>query len=304
MTAGEDRTNGRGLPRRAPGWLVLGALGILMAVAFSWGGWLGSGGRLFWVGSPSMGRAAPVGSLVATEALGVRPDLRVGEVIVFRPWSDLRFTFIHRIYRIEPDGRYMTKGDLNPTPDPWTITAKQISGTPVAIIPAIGWVYKLSTWLLFSTAAVLFLALVVRGRLRTSIVTLGQALIVAIPFWRYRILLNSYLYGARRVGTHISAQLVNSGVLPLRVALPHGKAVVAAAGQEVVVRGTMLGHAQRLPISGSVVLPWWGWVLAALFCFTPLLVRQLTMLVPVPAHRLSGHRGRQHVIRRRLAPGM
>ncbi len=283
---------------------MLGALGILVAVACTWGGWLGSGGRLFWVGSPSMGRTAPVGSLVATEPMGAHPDLRVGEIIVFRPWSDLSFTFIHRIYRIEPDGRYETKGDLNPTPDPWTITAKEISGTPVAIIPAIGWVYKLSTWLFLSTAGVMFLALIVRGRLRTSVVTLGQALIVAIPFWRYRIILNSYLYSAQRVGRHITARLVNSGVLPVRVALPHGKAVIAAAGQEVVVRGTMVGHARRLPISGSVALPWWGWVLAGFFCFSPMLVRRLTSLVPVPAHRLNHHRGPQHIFRRRLAPGM
>lgn len=45
----------------------------------------------------------------------------------------------HRVYR-ESGGTIRTKGDANPTEDPWTLRASQVVGTPTAIIPDGGYI--------------------------------------------------------------------------------------------------------------------------------------------------------------------
>ena len=65
---------------------------LLVALSLAWGAWLVSGGGLFWVGSPSMGVVAPVGSLVATQPLPSTATLHVGEIVVFDPHPGLSVT--------------------------------------------------------------------------------------------------------------------------------------------------------------------------------------------------------------------
>ena len=200
---------------------MISVTAALFALAIAWGGWLASGGALFSVGSPSMGTTAPVGSLVATQPLPGRAVLHVGEIVVFqpRPGSDI---IIHRIYRELPNDRYMTKGDLNPAPDIWTITRAQVIGTPRIIIPAVGWIYKLSVWFFLGGAVVIVLARVFKGPVRTWAATLGPILLLAVPFYRFRILVNGYTYGSRKVGRWLSVRLVSTGVFPARFAVPPG----------------------------------------------------------------------------------
>lgn len=266
-------------------------LGVLTISALAWCAWLLSGGHLFWVGSPSMGMVAPVGSLVLTKGLAAGKALHVGEIIVFRPRPTVREVFIHRIYRILTGQRYMTKGDLNPSPDPWIVPRSLIAGTPVAIIPAIGWAYKLSAWLFFGAGLLVLVSLFVRGTLRRWLTILGPVLVVILPVLRYRILINSYLYGARVVGRMLVAKLVSSGVLPVRFSLSHGHAEYSAPGQEVTVRGVLPKHHQHLLVGGGAALPWWGWVIVGLICLCPLLLREISLHHREPAdQRLPAHR--------------
>ena len=57
-----------------------------------------------------------------------------GEIITFRYASGPDQVVTHRVYR-ESGGTIRTKGDANPTEDPWTLHASQVVGTPTAIIP-------------------------------------------------------------------------------------------------------------------------------------------------------------------------
>jgi hypothetical protein len=273
---GDRAKDSKAQARRGWSWPTVAVMVILLAVALAWGGWLVSGGRLFWVGSPSMGTVAPVGSLVAVHPLGAGKVLHVGEVIVFRPRLGLHETFIHRIYRILVGPRYMTKGILNPSPDPWTITRGQIVGTPAFIIPAIGWAYKLAAWLFLGSALLIVLSMLVRDRARGWITILGPVGLVILPMLRYRVLMNSYLYGAKRDGHLLKVQLVDSGVLPVRFGLKHGSSAHAVPGQEVVVHGVLKQKSQLL-VTGAATLPWWGWAIVALVCLTPFLLRQITI---------------------------
>lgn len=62
-----------------------------------------------------------------------------GEIITFRYASGPDQVVTHRVYR-DSGGTIRTKGDANPTEDPWTLHASQVVGTPTAIIPDGGYI--------------------------------------------------------------------------------------------------------------------------------------------------------------------
>lgn len=269
--AAEDgvASSGRRAARSVPAFLVSTAL---VALALTWGGWLVSGGGLYLVGSPSMGTVAPVGSLVATQPLAPSAVLRVGEIVMFEPHGGRSSTYVHRIYQILPKGEYLTKGDLNQGPDPWVITRSDIVGTPQAIIPAIGWIYKCATWLFLGAAVLLIVALYVGERQRRWILALGPAVLLAVPLLWYRPLIGGFLYGSGRRGRLVAANIIDTGILPVHFTPTGGDVVHAVPGQEVLVTGRTPKHPSVLHIRINVALPWWGWALVILACLTPLIL--------------------------------
>ncbi len=258
--------------RTARSWPVFLISAALVALALTWGGWLISGGGLYLVGSPSMGTVAPVGSLVATQPLAPSAVLGVGEIVVFEPHAGRSLTYVHRIYQALPKGEYLTKGDLNPGPDPWVITRSAIVGTPQAIIPAIGWIYKCATWLFLGAAALLIVALYVGERQRRWMLALGPTVVLAVPLLWYRPLIGGFLYGSGRRGPQVAANIIDTGILPVRFTPTRGGVVHAVPGQEVLVTGWTPKHPSVLDIRISAALPWWGWVLVVLACLTPLIL--------------------------------
>ncbi len=279
--------------RTARNWSALLISAALVALALTWGGWLISGGGLYLVGSPSMGTVAPVGSLVATQPLAASAVLRVGEIVVFEPHAGRSLTYVHRIYQVLPKGEYLTKGDLNQGPDPWVITRSDIVGTPQAIIPAIGWIYKSATWLFLGAAALLIVALFVGERQRRWMLALAPAVLLAVPLLWYRPLIGGFLFGSGRRGRLVAANIIDTGILPVHFTPTHGSVVHAVPGQEVLVTGSTPDHPSVLHIRISAALPWWGWVLVALACLTPLILVAVDALLRRPmqtsAEGAAGH---------------
>ncbi len=280
--AGEDAAapeaeDGR-RPRRRRRWGITVATTVLVALVLLWAGWLGTGGRLFWVGSPSMGETAPVGSLVASKPVPATQPLHVGEIIVFYPRLGIPTDYVHRIYRVLPHGQYMTKGDLNPAPDPWFISRANIIGTPAVIIPAIGWIYKCATWFFFGTAILVALAMVLRRRGRQWVLALGSAVMICVPLYWYRPFIGGFVYASGPVrpnSRQLMAKVVDTGILPVHFSPSHGTPVYAAPGQEVVVTGYVPKGHKNLMVSITAALPWWGWALVVLGCLTPLLLVEI-----------------------------
>lgn len=68
-------------------------------------------------------------------------DVSVGNIIIFNT-NVRKYPIIHRIYKINPDGAILTKGDNNEYPDNWSpeITKSNINGKAVLKIPLLGWV--------------------------------------------------------------------------------------------------------------------------------------------------------------------
>src|SRR6201999_6147 len=89
------------------------------------GGWWLDGGRWVRVETPSMGRVAPVGTLLWIKPVPFH-ELRVGDLITFHPPGEAQ-TYSHRVYRVNADHTITTKGVI-PGPDPWRLTARDIVG--------------------------------------------------------------------------------------------------------------------------------------------------------------------------------
>jgi signal peptidase I len=63
-------------------------------------------------------------------------DLKPGDVIVY-DIEGQKTPIVHRIVKIDDDADITTKGDHNPSQDPWKPT--KIHGKAVAVIPFLGW---------------------------------------------------------------------------------------------------------------------------------------------------------------------
>jgi signal peptidase len=110
---------------------VLAGLGLVVPALFGY--------ERYVIVSGSMSGTYDRGALVFDEVVPVR-ELRVGDVITYRPppGSGPSGLVTHRIVTIDPDGRFRTKGDANPTVDPWTFRltgerqARVVAGVPYA----------------------------------------------------------------------------------------------------------------------------------------------------------------------------
>ena len=76
----------------------------------------------------------PTGSLVVDEPPAADGGAQ-GVVITFEIGDGL---VTHRIVKSSPSG-LTTKGDANPTNDPWTIPQQSVVGSVVAVVPRLGY---------------------------------------------------------------------------------------------------------------------------------------------------------------------
>ncbi len=112
---------------------VVLALVIIAAVALLWSGILPY--KLYVMKTGSMTPTIPSESLVVVH----EGHYRVGQVISFRVNGGV---VTHRLIGIKPDGTIVTKGDANPTPDPWQLKESSIIGGVVAAPKYIGFYLK------------------------------------------------------------------------------------------------------------------------------------------------------------------
>ena len=96
--------------------------------------------------SGSMEPAIKMGSVVLVKPLsissGQAADYKIGDIITFGPFSKTKPPITHRIYDIKiVDGQpvYITKGDVNNTPDIREIAEKDILGRVLFSVPYLGY---------------------------------------------------------------------------------------------------------------------------------------------------------------------
>lgn len=123
----------RAVRRLLSGLAGLAALAVLAGLILAWQ----DGYRIYIVHTGSMVPAfRPGEALVDGPVLG---PVHRGEIITFRYASGPDQVVSHRVFS-DAGGVIRTKGDANPTKDPWTLHRSQVVGTPVAIVPYGGYV--------------------------------------------------------------------------------------------------------------------------------------------------------------------
>lgn len=258
---------------------TLGAL-ILAAAAF----WF-SGGRWFVVQTPSMGTAAPVGTLVLTRPTTVGA-LEVGDIIAFHPPTQPSETYTHRIVSIK-DGAVRTRGDINGIADPWQLHDRDIIGD-AAVVPGLGWLFRALPLLVIGGLLVWGLTRAwVSPAWRDPARMLGACVAFAIPV----AILTPFVGVAQLASTsdpdgvsHIS--VVSTGLLPVRLEPRpgHGHAApvdlhsAGSTGVSNLHGGT--GGAQYL-LDTQLHFSLLGWVLLVAFCLLPTIWTLLVGYRPV-----------------------
>ena len=254
-----------------PIWVALLAIAtaalVLAAISF-----YAQGGRWFVVDTPSMGITAPVGTLVLTTP--PQPSaLRVGDVVTFHPPTSPRETYTHRIISILPNGTLSTKGDANGAVDPWRLATSDLVGTPIAVLPGLGWLIRGLPFLLGGAVLLYFLSSrFTSGTSRHLVRLLGLSIIVSSilavlrPFTGFVVMATSSAAGGVR------ASVVSTGLLPIRLSAPGAAGIDLLDGQVGRIYAPTLGDsAGHYTVSSALNLPLWGWIVLVLVCAMPLI---------------------------------
>lgn len=130
--------------RLTAGWfgnIIYVFLGFLIAIA------------VMAVLKPVLGTDTPV---VAVFSESMEPNLQKGDLVIVQGASSYvtgyvvvydapRYSYpiIHRVTEVNEEG-VITKGDNNPSADPWVTSPSSIHGMAVARIPLLGWVKVLA----------------------------------------------------------------------------------------------------------------------------------------------------------------
>lgn len=280
----------RGLLAGRAGWrhLVLLAAVAALATALSTGvAFWASGGRWFDVTSPSMGTAAPVGTLMLTRPVAVA-DLRVGDVVAFHPPGRATVTYTHRVVDISGD-RVSTRGDVNGALDPWTVRNDDLVGRVGTRLWAVGYLVRALPLLLLGLFSLWGVSRLLAVGLRGPARLLGSALLLSLVAARLKPFVGvTSLVSVSDAGT-TRMTMVSTGLLPIRLRAAAGVAqpLDLRSGQTGVLTITSPPPDGRLQVLAGLHMPLGWWVLLGAIWLTPLLCTLLAGLWPVPEESVT-----------------
>lgn len=259
------------------------------------------GGHWFVVTSSSMGRAAPVGTLVLTEPVavpdGAVPDravpdgassdgdaLQVGDVLSFRPPGAGDAVYTHRVASIGADG-VRTAGDTTGTVDPWLLGPSDVVGRAVALLPGVGTLLRALPWLAGGALVIHVVSLRVRAAdRRGAFRVLATCLLVSVVTAVQRPFVGADLLSTTVDDGRGWAHVVSTGLAPIRVQAEGGGHVDLVSGAVgSVALSPSGGRADLVAALGPSPL---GWAVIALVCCAPLLG---VLVVGLPARRPPRH---------------
>lgn len=249
-------------------WTVAVVAALLLGAAVLF---LAAGGRWFVVETPSMGEAAPVGTLVLDLPVDV-DTLAVGDVVSFETDANPGVVYTHRIIGIDAAGLH-TRGDINGATDPWALTQRDVIGTPVALVPHLGWLFRAAPILLVGTLLIWTLTSAFTDRVtRTCLRIAGGALTTSYAAFVLKPFVNVTTITNTSSPHGVEATIVSSGVFPVRVDAHGGNSVHLVDGQvgRVVIHElTANGHYQ---LTSNIDLDPMGWAALVAVCLVPLVL--------------------------------
>ena len=265
--------------------LTAAAAGVAVAVIVVGGaGWKLTGGSWMVIATPSMGHAAPVGTLVLTRPTSTA-QLRVGAVVSYRSPAKRGETITHRVVRVDHTGAVHTRGDINGAEDPWALTDRDLVGVVVATWPGVGWLLRAVPLLAIGgtvlwLGSTLWLPVVWRPAVRLFGAAALFSLVALLlkPFVQV-VLLSTQ---SRAGGTRTS--IVSTGLLPIRVSVPGGQHVDLADGQVGVLTARAGTPGGGAALTSTLHMPAGWWAVTVLFWCTPLLWAVLRSAAADPKH--------------------
>lgn len=268
---GAARRLGRSLPQLSRiSWAGMALAGLAVFIGLFGILWRLTGGHWEIVATPSMGRTAPVGSLVFTRPADIA-DVRVGEVISFHPPGLRVETVTHRVVRIDDDGALHTRGDINAADDALPVR-NDLVGRVVSIWWGLGWLLKALPLLIVGGLVLwwvtkLWLAAQWRGPLRVF----GFSVLISVTGILLKPFVGMVLLStaADDAGTH--ATVVSTGLLPVRISAATGGSVDLVDGQVGVVTTRLPNGVSGTNLGAAVHLSLLGWSILILIWLVPLL---------------------------------
>lgn len=254
--------------RKRAAWL---GVGVLVALTVVLAGWRINGGSWVRVETPSMGTAAPVGTLLWIKPVAFS-SLQPGDLITFTPPGAHGVTYSHEIRAVHPDGTLATQGRIT-APDPWRIGPDDVVGKAVLRWPGVGWLVLAAPILVLGGGVIAFVVGRVRQRdARLPVAVIGGSLVIVVA-----LLVHRPLTGAERIsfvpdGTGARATYVSTGLLPVRLAARGAEPVVledGEVGSVIARRSTDLGAGHQFTVSVRPALPFGWWLVLVGCCFVP-----------------------------------
>lgn len=248
-------------------WSVAAIAALLLTAAVLF---LSAGGRWFVVETPSMGEAAPVGTLVLDLPVDVA-TLSVGDIVSFETSANPDVVYTHRIVSIDADGGIHTRGDVNGATDPWTLTQADVIGTPALLVPRIGWLLRAAPILLIGTLIILTLTSAFTDRVtRTCLRIAGSALTVSYAAFVFKPFVNVTTITNTSSPTGVEATVISSGIFPVRVDAVGGNSVHLVDGEMGKVVIHELAENGHYQLMSNIDLDPLGWVALIAVCLVPL----------------------------------
>lgn len=249
--------------------------------------WRLGGGRWFAVATPSMGRAAPVGTLLLTRPATVS-SVRPGDIVTFRPPGAAGEVYSHRVATVSPSG-LRTRGDVNGSLDPWTIGDSDLIGKVVHRWWGIGWVLRGLPLLLLCLGITALLAAGTRARWRSAVRVVGAAASASVVAWVLHPWVGLVRLSADPAPGGVAVRAISTGILPTKAqAVLGGTHVRLVNGQVGTVMVTAVDRNGVYRVTGSPSLSLWWWVAVVLICAAPLLWCLTVGLAPLPSSEPDG----------------
>ncbi|MGA8256533.1 MAG: S26 family signal peptidase [Nocardioides sp.] len=257
------------------------ALALLGAMA-----WRADGGHWERVETPSMGSAAPVGTLLWVKPVAF-DRLAVGDIVTFRA-PGVPGTVSHRIRAVNSDLTISTAGDLSGN-DPWRIGPDDVVGRVTHEWQGVGWLVSSAPILLLGGG---MLGLVVRfasrPRWRLPVTIVGTSVVLCVVIVTQRPLVRAEQVSFVAAEAGAQATYVATGLLPIKLSSPSGDHVELAAGHVGTVMSRTPDESGSYSVDITAHLPRGWWLLVVLACFVPALGASLADRRGRPRRRHGG----------------
>lgn len=256
-------TPARYLPRAAASALL--ALVTLFALGVA--AYFVTGNRVHVVETPSMGTYAPVGTLVLSRPVG-SAQITPGQTVLFAPPGSHE-TYFHRVHALTASG-IETKGDLNNQPDPWRLSAKNITGLELAHVPVLGWLFKVLPILLIGGVLLwCYARFFVERYWVAPTVLFGVTAILSVANFVVHPFVQATLLDKRVQNRLATVNFVNTGLLPLDVNV---NGVIKVAKQGVVFTAQVPVGKGGYTLTSAPHVEWWGAILIGATLLAPTLL--------------------------------